>query len=62
LRIGINLNTDKGSVLLAITGQRTRSKPDQIEDRYSGRYVLTASFADGGTRKLAGRIKGCSSG
>jgi hypothetical protein len=62
LRIGINIDTDKGSLLLAITGQRSRSKPEQIEDRYSGRYVLTASFPDGSTRRVAGRIKGCSAG
>lgn len=57
LRIAINLDNDNGSLLLTISGQGNAT-----QERYSGRYALKASFADGTTRILAGRIKGCSAG
>jgi hypothetical protein len=62
LRIGISLDTAAGSLLLALIGEREPDKPEQVEDTYSGRYVLTAWFPDGSTHTAAGRIKGCSTG
>lgn len=55
LRIAVNVDTDNGSLLLAITGQSNRT-----QERYSGRYDLKLSFPDGTTRTATGRIKSCS--
>jgi hypothetical protein len=57
IRIAVNVESDNGSLLLAITGQGNRT-----QERYAGRYILKASFPDGSTRTVSGRIKGCSAG
>ena len=55
MRIAINVESENGSLLLAITGQ---GNPTQ--ERYSGRYSLKLSFPGGGSRTATGRLKGCS--
>lgn len=58
LRIAVNIdNNEKGALLLAVVGQLNPKR-----EAYSGRYVLTVSLPDGGTRSASGRIKGCSAG
>jgi len=57
LRIAVNVENDNGSLLLAITGQSSRT-----QDRYAGRYLLKVSLSDGSARTVTGRIKGCEAG
>jgi hypothetical protein len=57
LRIAVNIDNGKESLLLAIMGE-----VDGTQGRYSGRYVFELSLPGGSTWTTTGSIKGCSAG